>query len=352
MEAARRGLPNRLMVTGHAQWPAVRARARRELAALVTLVALGASQARAQHNVRRVSLLDMAPSTSPDGVLTADPAATPGHLRWSAALWLGYANDPLRVTQGGATVYKLVHDQVRLDLLFTVGIWEYVEIGLHLPVVVFQDEEGDPAAAGDPDPLDETAVGDFRVVPKVRFWKNTRHGFGLALALPLGLPSGMSLANVSDGRVSFAPKVVLDYRFRQGALVTLNLGYRLRRQVQVANLRVDDQFYYALGAEVPVWRRQLSVLAELYGAVGFTDTPLDPDRGVDAEEAPLEAALRVRYRAPFGLMVTAAAAVGVTGGFGVPDYRVLLGVGYRAPARAGQRLPPAAPRPWQTQEGP
>ncbi len=303
------------------------------LSTILLVAQLAASPVRGQASVRDVNVQHFEPSTSSVGVVTTDPSATPGPWRWHVGLTLSYVNDPLRARQDDRTLYKLVHDQLMADLVFSLGIWHYFELGVHLPLALYQNSAGDetnlPNAVPD---IRGFSTGDLRIVPKVRFWKNRPHGFGLALITQLTAPTGLTRANASDGRVGFEPKLVLDYRFRQGTLIALNVGYRLRKRVIVGNLRVDDEIFYALGADIPVYRRQLSILAEVFGAVGYRDASDDPDPGIDAEEAPLEAVLGLRYRFAMGLIITGGVGVGLTSGYGSPDYRVFAGVAY-SPAK-------------------
>ena len=63
-----------------------------------------------------------------------------------------------------------------------------------------------------------------------------------------------------DRAGTFEPKLVLDYTFKQGTVIALNAGYRLRRGAEVGKLRVDDEVFFGLGVEVPVRAQYIRVM--------------------------------------------------------------------------------------------
>ncbi len=296
-------------------------------------------------DIHQIPALGMRPSTDYTGVLTADSANTLGHLRWSVGAQLGYALNPLVALRNDRTVVKFVQHQLVLDLWASLGLWKHFEVGLHVPVVAYQssDTGDDPVGTG-VDKLSAVTMGDIRLVLKARFFEKRRAGFNLGLVGALSVPTGGVLkANGGDRLPTFDPRIIVDYRFKQGTLITLNVGVRIRAATTVGNLKVGPELVYALGAEIPVWRNKsksgagtLSLLAELFGAVGFTDSDGDRDRGIDLEEAPLEALAGVRYRFLSGWRLTLAGGAGLTSGYSSPDFRILLNVAY-APQSQGDR---------------
>jgi outer membrane protein OmpA-like peptidoglycan-associated protein len=305
-------------------------------------IGLWATPAAAQSGIKEINVLNFEPSTSPYGIITVDTARTLGHLKWYVGGTFSYALDPFRFTVNSLQLYKFVHNQVLADVVLSMGFWHYFELGVHLPIVLYQDSTGDndPFGAGDT-PLGHHAVGDLRIVPKIRFWKNRAHGFGLALIPRFTVPSGLEKENAGDPFLTFEPRLVLDYTFKQGTVIALNMGYRLRRGTEVGKLRQDDEVFFGLGLEVPVYKRQLSLLAEGFGAFGWEKAAEDPNAGIDIEEFPLEVLGGIRYRSPVGLILTAGGGAGLTDGYGTPAFRVFLTLGYSpVPAKVVPTPPP------------
>ena len=95
-------------------------------------------QARAQSGINRVNILTFEPTVSPHGILTVDTARTQGHLRWYVGGYLGYAYNPFQaVIDNNEPMPRFVHHHVPLDLVASVGIWKYFEVGLHMPFVLY-----------------------------------------------------------------------------------------------------------------------------------------------------------------------------------------------------------------------
>jgi len=307
------------------------------LGCLLAPLRLAQVQAQTTSN-RRVNTLGFKPSVSPNGILSLETSTTLPSLKWSVGAYVSYVNDPLVVKYQGDTVYRFVGHQLLMDLTAAMGIWHFFELGMHLPVALYQRGSPPTALIGDGvSALRATALGDLRIVPKVRFWLNRKQGFGLALITGLTLPTGRGLANVSDAGATFEPRLALDYRFGKGTVLAANVGYRLRRSVELANLRVDDELFWGLGAQVPVWRR-LALLGEIHGAVGLRDAAADPDAGIDAEEVPLEVLLGARYRFGVGITLSGGVGVGLTTGYGTPDFRLFMGVRYESTYAGDQRV--------------
>jgi outer membrane protein OmpA-like peptidoglycan-associated protein len=315
------------------------------LAIVVGVSVLGRT-AQAQGRLNQVPVLVFEPSTNPHGILTVDTSRTVGMLKVYAGLYFSYVNDPLRAVRNGDTIYKVVHHQVVGDLVLTLGLWEFIELGVHLPAVFYHDDDGDAALVGLQD-LDRKVVslGDVRIAPKVRFWRNTRHGFGLAVIPQFTVHSGFEDENAGEQHMTFEPKIVLDYKFQQGTVIALNAGYRARKMLEVGNLRVDDEFFYGFGMEINLYRHQLSLLAEIYGAVAFKDAHNDQDDEIDIEEIPVEAGGALRYRAPFGLILTVGGSAGLTDGWAMPDFRVFVGLGFTTSKYAAPKVIVRPPRP-------
>ncbi len=312
---------------------------------ILTLWVAWPTAARGQHNLRKVPTLNFEPSVSTEGLLTVESSKTLGHLRFSLGLYVGYANDPLQTSIDDRILYRAVAHQLVMDVVAALGITKYLELGVHFPVVWWQGSDGTPQLTGGAtvDDLKALSIGDLRIVPKIRFWTKETSRFGLALIPQFTIPTGFADANTGEQGLTFEPKLVLDYRFANGVTAAVNVGYRLRKAVISGNLMVDDEFLWGLGVEVPIWQRTVSVVAEIGGAVGFKDVPDAIDKAIDLEEVPLEALGAIRYRAKMGLMFTLGAGVGATNGYGTPDFRVFMGLGYAPPVK-GKVVKPKGPK--------
>jgi len=275
-------------------------------------------------------------STDAEGVLDVEWAAVGEHLHWEIAAWFGYADDPLvvsRVVDGDRErAGSLVSSRVGGEVLASLALWDRFQLGIVVPFVLSQDSDdaidGVPLMA-----LGDTAVGNVRIVPKLALLDEKRHGIGLALSGGVTIPTGNSDDYVGDGSVGLEPELLIGRHFgpmRLGA----NLGYRVRSGAELANLEIDDEIFWHIGAGYRIGAHDRSapfeITASLSGATAANDLFGAPER--DHVEALGGAAAR------FGPVVLfAAAGVGLQEGFGTPDWRVLGGFRFSP-------LPPPPPK--------
>ena len=284
----------------------------------------------AAQDLHDFNVLHFKSNADPNGLVTQESAGRLEHLKWYAGGLFSYAYDPLRILEDGEDAGAVIAHQLLLDLTFSIGIWKYFQVGVNAQAVMYQTGE-DPADLGfSGGKLKAVALSDLRLLPKVVLLKPERFGFGLAFMPILTLPTATDDANAGDPSVLFEPRLIADRRFGK-VFVVGNLGVRLRKDTEVANLMVGDEVVLSLGAEYPVLPR-ISVLGEFFGSIGLQDSGEDADGGIDMEEVPFEAVVAGRFRHASGLIVTGGLGRGLTRGYGTPGLRVFVGAGYTAPA--------------------
>jgi large repetitive protein len=285
-----------------------------------------------QGDLRDVNILNFRPTNDPYGIFTTDSSARLNHLDWYVGGTLSYVNSPLTLALNGDNVADIVANQALLDLNVSMGLLKHFQIGLHFALVMYQNSSGDLSGFSDTSDIKSIGLGDVRVVPKWVILKRKPKGFGVALIPQFSIPLASSGSNAGDSFLNFEPRVVVDYKLGNGILIALNAGYRVREAVSVGNLHVNDEVYFSAGAQYPL-NKKISLLGEIYGAAGVTDSPGDPDSGVDMEEVPLEAVAGGRYNHESGIIMTAGVGAGLTSGYGSPKFRVFVGVGYMPPKK-------------------
>jgi outer membrane protein OmpA-like peptidoglycan-associated protein len=257
----------------------------------------------------------MKPAVTHDGwVNTEGSEVRPVDDPWEGALWLNYGLNPLVIVDGnGDQSRKLVAGRLGMDLIGSVTLAKPFAIGLGLPFYLFQDGDLDPTFAG---------LGDLRLVPKVELLNDRRSGIGLALVGELRAPTHTGDYSGGARNVSFFPKAVLDHRFLNGIRIGFNLGVLLREGVDYANIREGSEFAYAaaLGYRFGGIEGRTEIGAELLGGVGL--------RASDREELPLELFGFVRHAFSNEWDLTAGPAVGLVAGYGVPTFRLFVGLRY------------------------
>ena len=301
---------------------------------LAMMMALVPGRVAAQ-NPYEFNLLPFKLSSDPNGLITSEGARKLEHLQWYVGGMIGYAYDPMTVALNGDKIGSIVEHQMAMDLSFGIGIWKYFQLGVNMQAVLYQ--AGDDAAelgyenAGE---LKAQGISDFRLIPKIVLIDGTGPGLGLALVPILQFPTATGNAAAGDPGFMLDPRLVVDYRLAGGMVFMGQVGYRMRKGVEVDNLMQDDELTFAVGAEIPLMKK-LSLVGEIYGGVGLKDAAADEDKGIDMEEAPVEGLLAARWRSCSGLIFTGGAGAGISSGGAASKFRAFFSVGYSPKVKAG-----------------
>ncbi|MCY1082418.1 outer membrane exchange protein TraB [Archangium lansingense] len=234
------------------------------------------------------------------------------HLSVSGGAFLNFALDPLMLVAAGTNskALSVVGNRLQLDVMASVGLLDWFELGVDMPLVLAQ--AGDNLEAiGTEGFVQSFTPGDLRLTGKVAIpgLRRTPEGSGLggALTFGMGLPTGLQEAFASDGETTWTPGLLLDYRFESGILLALNAGLWLRPEREFAGVQWGNSATFGLGAEVPIIRGWgVTAVGMLSGS-----TPLDK-RPEDLLQIPAELLVGLRWYSGLGLTFT----VGGGGGCG------------------------------------
>ncbi len=323
-----------------ALWLATRRRSASAAASVAMAASLvaAAGPARAQSFVApnnstafQVETYEAIPSRD-TGILNAATSDTLRHLRSSFGLLLQYAARPVemvRIANPDADE-SVVDGQLKAELGGALGLYDRFELGLAIPFVAYQSASNLALFGREDGDLSSYAMGDIRVVPKVRLLDPRGAGFGLAFAAPVHLPTGDAESFNSDDTVRVEPRLVADYHHPSGdAVVTANVGYQVRPRRTAQNLVLDDTVRWALAGRLRPGTPQFQLLASLYGSIPTEENvnPLDPtDRGYAIESFPVELMVGGRYDVTRRVKVDFGGGAGLTAGIGAPAWRTMVSV--------------------------
>jgi hypothetical protein len=283
------------------------------------------------------------PATYTSWIGLDSPLVLP-HLRGAVGLFFSDGHDALVLRNSAGLVPggELVAHQLWLEAVGSVGLWDRFELGLAVPIALYQG--GDDAPPGEDLAAAIRgerggALGDLRIDGKVSLLdhvfggpldplqpKASPHRLSLALAVSLTLPTSTT-ALAGESNVSGRPRLVFEWAYRRLRLA-LQLGAIFRARAELLDLDVTHQLTWGAGVRLLTWRA-LEIFLESRGAVGVA-----PPRGgrIGAPEAPIELDAGLSYGWRIGLRAFIAGGVGLGEGYGVPTGRWLLGLRYIAPA--------------------
>jgi outer membrane protein OmpA-like peptidoglycan-associated protein len=257
------------------------------------------------------------------GVIDAESGAVLSHLAWDSGLWLTFEDDPLVVKDvaTGDRLGRLVDARVGGSLVGALGLYDRFEIGLELPLVLYQDRSSNiPGVTTAPLPsLTSIGVGDLRLAPKVSLLRTADQGVDLAIAIGVTFPTGGATDYKGEEGMSLVPEV--DVSRALGPLLLVgNVGYRLRKDQTLLNQEVADEIFLRLAAAYrpasAPWDAGLSLSTAVAAAAPFAH----------ANQDALELNAAGGYRIGERWAVIGGAGVGLANGYGTPDFRFFAGV--------------------------
>ena len=275
-----------------------------------------------EYNVERFRL-----SSDRNGILDVELAEVIDHMAVDIGAWFGYADDPLNVYQdtadGRERVGSIVSGRLGGNLMAAIGLFDRVEIGLDLPLVLSQSNElGDFMSVSGS--IKSFGLGDLRLNPKLAI---LRGDTTLSVALGLTLPTATSEDYFGNGQVTFAPEILVSHRFGDRLRAGINLGYRARENRMALDLEVDDEIFGHVGVGYFV-----TDMLELDGTFALATAASDFVGRFNSNHSEVRAGIAAHLGGR--IVPFAAAGLGTSEGFGTPDWRVLVGIrlGLLAPA--------------------
>lgn len=250
------------------------------------------------------------------------PAPASRGLQPFARLGLAYADDPLSAQDAagtrragaeeqlavqvaaGASLGPRVHLVARWALWWQRGVWPP---GAPLGTVGL----GDPEIGGRIVLLDREAPLELALAGR--------------LAIPVGEHRDLAADDGPSGGLSLLAGRGLGHH---GSFVGLSVGLAFRPSEQVENLRIGHELRWVAGGRLGV-TEQVGLTLELAGSTVLV-------RALDRAHTPLEVTAGADYVHPAGVFLRTGVGAGITPGYGAPDARILLAVGYR-------RVPGPAP---------
>jgi large repetitive protein len=240
----------------------------------------------------------------------------------NVGLYLHYSRNPLVVMRDGDVVQSLVSDRVSGNFLVSMGITDWLTLGVDVPAVFYQAGKMLDQTTGADIGLSSAALGDIRVSPKLTVLREKIHGISLALDVPVSLPSGDGGAFLGSTSVTFSPTLALSrHLLKERLLLAVNIGaWLMSGNADYRDLDVGHEMFYRVGAGFR-FSEGFWGMGEILG--GGKISSLFKNK---PNEAPLEWLLGLRYRVPYDLYITAGGGGGLLPGWGTPNFRAFIGL--------------------------
>ena len=268
------------------------------------LLTLGLSTAATAQPDTRFNVQLFRPSGAPQDLVVVTQSRPLSHLSVAGGPYLSYSLNPLTLVPEGGDLGKisLVGSRLQLDAMASVGLFDWAEVGVDMPLILAQGGQN-LEVIGTEGSVESFVLGDLRftgklAVPGLRRPAESK-GFGAALTLNVSLPTGEQDAFAGDGELTWAPGLVLDYRFGNGILLALNGGFWKRPDYVFNGVSVGDMMPFGVGTEVPIVRGSgITAVGLVHGAVSLEKLPNEP------RQVPAELLIGLRWYSSTGLTFT------------------------------------------------
>ena len=260
-----------------------------------------------------------------------------GHLRFGAQLTLDYGLNPLvyeeMLGDPSSERFAVVEHQLNATVGLSLGLFDRVVAYAGLPVaLVMQGADATQVMGLGVGAADGAGLGDAYVGARVRLFGESDEPFALAAQATVTFPTSIDGRYRGDPTVTLQPELVAELRPIGALRIVANVGVRIREESAspMSNLHFGHELTYALGLALPVWTdaeaagTHLDVLAQIYGDSAF-------DSFGQREGTALEATAGLRFFHASGVVIGLAGGPGLNRGFGSPDLRGILTLGWAMP---------------------
>ncbi len=315
---------------------------RRWLFVLVVTVLLGGPKAWAESRPD-TSIFNPDPSVS--RYLNTRQAENLRQWKFASGLFFDYGNAPLKVVDltTGAT-QKIVSSQYTAHATGAVGFTDWFQLGLDVPILLYERFSSPNAGALTPGPSQTFAgkFGDIKAEAQFQILDINRYDVGIAVAPFAQFPTGKKDIYFSNEQMSAGGRLIVEGKVKNRAWFSGNFGYQYlkRNQYFVGSPDgvIGGLLLFGVGSHVKLGKG-FSVLGELaaetvasnaFSAIRQTPMSLLGGARYTMENGPMQ-----------GLQFTVAGGSGITKGVGAPRGEVVASIAYRRPNVV--RLPELSP---------
>jgi len=307
-----------------------------DVATRLTLVAglISSTLAAAQttSSSRNFDLVPTKPTAAQESSITLESASSAATHSLALSFVFDWNVGILALVQGDQKIGDVVPYRIDAHLIGAYQLHPRVELAADLPVALAQGDNftilnqygiSQPGVSG--------GVGDIRLVPRVIVFPAMESIVGVAVVPELRLPTGNGQSLLGGGLV-FAPRIVLERPL--GAFRILgNFGLRLRKQTQLENLIIGNEYTVGLGAmyRLPSFGRfsQIDAMMEM-NLASPTAQPFTFSEFADTRKSAWEVliGLRSKFADNWGAELAVGRGLAVHSGYGREAFRALASIRY------------------------
>lgn len=235
---------------------------------------------------------------------------------------------------GGLTT-DLVENQVLMNLVMGVGILEFLDVGMDIPIALMQNgTQCLNAGCTNLSNYTGAALGDMRFVIKLRLMDEGKYPFALALASDIGVPTGNRRLFTGGKSAFYEQRLIMSKRWKYVEAM-LNVGYRVVDSVDALGMKYDDMFTFGAGVKGFLPHK-------LYAVATITGNKIVTDGGSASAPVEFMGGIGRTFKKHISCDLTGGARI--VDGITAADFRVMgrCGIDFGLTRKARARLDPDA----------
>jgi OmpA-OmpF porin, OOP family len=208
------------------------------------------------------------PPADGSGLLNIHGADTLGQWQFSLEILADTSHGLLKAVNPSGNQVEIVSDLLTQNTLFAVGLFNFLSVGINLPITFFEQGENFFTLEN----FDTSSFGDIAFDVKLRLLKSRKFLPGLALISETTVPSGNTEKFTGFSNVTEEVRLAIDKTIGPVYLVA-NGAYRMVPKTQVVGLNIDDMLVFGggFGWVLPMGHGNLELLGEVDGSVVMSD---------------------------------------------------------------------------------
>ncbi len=259
------------------------------------------------------------------GLITANSGKVHGHLEYESAALIDYNHDPLVIIDGATEneIGALVKNKTDGKYLFSLGLYNFLEIGIDIPFTFYQSGEQKAYTFAAVPNLKAVGLGDWGFFAKAQILEQEKHFFDVSVNLHTIIPFGTAFLFLGEESYVFTPEIASSANMN-GFKLALNLGFSTRgNDLALYQLKLSEQWLYRFGLGYDWYQdgkgSPFELDAEVFGNISASH-PFNK-----TNEQPLEADIAFKYWLSNELQFLIGGGLGIVSGYGSPDYRIFGG---------------------------
>ena len=264
------------------------------------------------------------PSLDPKGGFQTQSGVSFGQWNFNLATNFGFTYDSLfLIAEGRKGQIDVVKTQVSWDLSVGLGLLNWLDLELRLPVTLYQsgklpfldvlgDSKGQSLSRG-------FALRDLSIGVRGQFLSEKSTGVDLGLYLDLRLPTGDESSFNGEEGVSFSALLLFGKEFGPVRL-SANFGYSYQSPTEFLGAVIGHELNYSIAGSLALLNKKLLIILDFFGKVGLSKTSIS--------NSPLSFLTGVRFFPAETIFLDLGVGLGIIGGIGSPKFRGTFSFGW------------------------